>query len=161
MPRNIPVPSPGSGARLGDARAPSNPRWAVHRVLVAWVARRRDQLHNILHNILVEIVRSRCYGAGMEQVVSSANLRRHPGECIARAAKGETFVVLRYGHAIAMLRPRSIGEAYEPLRATDLWRDFPRVLARARREAVLITWYSEAVAVLGPVSKGWRRGDES
>jgi len=53
------------------------------------------------------------------------------------------------------------GEAYEPLRATDLWRDFPRVLARARREAVLITWYSEAVAVLGPVPKGWRRGDES
>ena len=97
----------------------------------------------------------------MEQVVSSANLRRHPGECIARASKGETFVVLRYGRAIAMLRPRSTGEAYEPLRATDLWRDFPRVLARARREAVLITWYSEAVSVLGPVPKGWRRGDES
>jgi hypothetical protein len=98
---------------------------------------------------------------GMEQVINSANLRRHPGECIARASKGETFVVLRYGRAIAMLRPRSTGEAFEPLRATDLWRDFPRVLARARREAVLITWYSEAVAVLGPVPKGWRRGDES
>lgn len=97
----------------------------------------------------------------MEQVINSANLRRHPGECIARASKGETFVVLRYGRAIAMLRPRSTGEAYEPLRATDLWRDFPRVLARARREAVLITWYSEAVAVLGPVPRGWRRGDES
>lgn len=97
----------------------------------------------------------------MEQVISSANLRRHPGECIARASKGETFVVLRYGRAIAVLRPQSPGEAYEPLRTTDLWRDFRCVLGRARREAFLITWYSEAMAVLGPVPKGWRRGSES
>jgi antitoxin (DNA-binding transcriptional repressor) of toxin-antitoxin stability system len=97
----------------------------------------------------------------MEHVITCANLRRHPGELVSRASKGETFVVLRYGRAVAVLRPRLAGEAYEPLRTTDLWRDFRRVLGRARREALLITWYSDAMAVLGPVPTDWRRGAES
>lgn len=98
---------------------------------------------------------------GMEELITSADLRHRAGECVARAAKGETFVVLRYGRAVAILRPRAAGEAFEELRATELWRDFRRVLARARREGVLITWYSDAVAVLGPVPAGWRRGGPS
>lgn len=97
----------------------------------------------------------------MEVLISSADLRHRAGECVARAARGETFVILRYGRAVAVLRPRVAGEAFEELRATELWRDFRRVLAKARRDGVLITWYSDAAAVLGPVPAGWRRGDES
>ncbi len=97
----------------------------------------------------------------MEQLISSAKFRHQAGECITRAARGETFVILLYGRPVAVLRPRAEGEAYESLTTTAVWRDLRRVLARARREPVLITWYSDALAVLAPVPAGWRRGDES
>ena len=97
----------------------------------------------------------------MEQPIAIASLRRRPSECIARAAAGETFVVLNRGRPVAILRPQSGYETYEPLAATMLWRDLREALAQARQSAVLITWHGNAMAVLGPVPPGWRPGDES
>jgi antitoxin (DNA-binding transcriptional repressor) of toxin-antitoxin stability system len=94
----------------------------------------------------------------MEEV-KSADLRHRIGECVARAARGETFVVIRYSQPIAVLRPRRPGDAFESFRVTEFWRDFPKVLAKARQGGVLITWYSDAVAVLAPVPSDWRRGE--
>jgi antitoxin (DNA-binding transcriptional repressor) of toxin-antitoxin stability system len=95
---------------------------------------------------------------GVEEV-KSADLRHRIGECVARAARGETFVVIRYSEPIALLRPRQLGDEFESFRVTEFWRDFPRVLAKARNEGALITWYSDAVAVLAPLPEGWRRGE--
>ena len=94
----------------------------------------------------------------MEEV-KSADLRHRIGECVARAARGESFVVIRYSQPIAVLRPRQPGDLFETLRVTEFWREFPRVLAKARQGGVLITWYSDAVAVLAPVPTDWRRGE--
>lgn len=96
--------------------------------------------------------------AGMEEV-KSADLRHRIGECVSRAARGETFLVIRYSEPIAVLRPRRPDDAFESLRVTEFWRDFPTVLSKARRGGVLITWYSDAAAVLAPVPDGWHRGE--
>lgn len=94
----------------------------------------------------------------MEEL-KSADLRHRVGECVSRAARGETFLVIRYSEPIAVLRPRRPDDAFESLRVTEVWRDFPRVLAKARAGGVLITWYSDAAAVLAPVPEGWHRGE--
>ena len=94
----------------------------------------------------------------MEEV-KSADLRHRVGECVARAARGETFLVIRYSEPIALLRPRQPGDAFESFRVTEFWRDFPKVLSKARQSGVLITWYSDAVAVLAPLPDDWRRGE--
>ena len=94
----------------------------------------------------------------MEEV-KSADLRHRIGECVSRAARGETFLVIRYSEPIAVLRPRRSGDLFESFRVTEFWRDFPRVLAKAREGGVLITWYSDAAAVLAPVPLGWHRGE--
>ena len=96
--------------------------------------------------------------ATMEEV-KSADLRHRVGECVTRAARGETFVVIRYSEPIAVLRPRRQDDAFESLRVTEFWREFPKVLAKARQGGVLITWYSDAAAVLAPLPDGWRRGE--
>lgn len=62
----------------------------------------------------------------MEQLVASGSLRQRPSDYIARAARGETFIVLR------------------------------RALSRARRAPVLITWRNAVTAVLGPLPAEWR-----
>ena len=94
----------------------------------------------------------------MEEV-RSADLRHRIGECVARAARGETFLVIRYSEPIAVLRPRREGDVFESFRVTEFWRDFPKVLATARERGALITWYSDAVAVLAPLPEDWRRGE--
>lgn len=97
----------------------------------------------------------------MEQPIAIASLRRRPSECIARAAAGETFVVLNRGRPVAILRPQSGHETHEPLAATMLWRDLREALAQARQAAVFITWHGTAMAVLAPVPPGWHPGAES
>jgi antitoxin (DNA-binding transcriptional repressor) of toxin-antitoxin stability system len=98
----------------------------------------------------------------MEQPIAIASLRQRPSECIARAAAGETFVVLNRGRPVAILRPRSGHERYEPLSATMLWRHIHEALAQARRTSVLITWHGNAMAVLGPLPPDWQwEGSES
>lgn len=98
----------------------------------------------------------------MEQPIAIASLRQRPSECIARAAAGETFVVLNRGRPVAILRPRSGLERYEPLSATMLWRHIHEALAQARQGAVMITWHGNAMAVLGPLPADWQwEGGES
>lgn len=80
-----------------------------------------------------------CTVPGVEEV-KSAELRHRVGECVARAARGETFLVIRYSQPIAVLRPCRPDDAFESFRITEVWRDFPKVIAQAQRGGVLITW---------------------
>jgi antitoxin (DNA-binding transcriptional repressor) of toxin-antitoxin stability system len=98
---------------------------------------------------------------GMEQTIPSGALRRQPGICLARVSRGETFVVLRHGHPIAILRPPKDHEVCERRSATLLWRNIRDLLAEGRRKAVLITWYGEGSAVLEPLPADWQWGAES
>jgi antitoxin (DNA-binding transcriptional repressor) of toxin-antitoxin stability system len=84
----------------------------------------------------------------MEHTISTGSLRRQPGECLARVSSGDTFVVLRHGHPIAVLRPPQAREACISGAATLLWRNLRDLMAAARREPVLITWYGDVMAVL-------------
>ena len=84
----------------------------------------------------------------MESTISSGALRRRAGTCLARVSHGETFVVLRHGSPVAVLRPpepRDVGRARA---ATLLWRNLRDLMAASRRGPVLITWYGDAMAVL-------------
>ncbi len=90
----------------------------------------------------------------MEQTISSASLRRQAGACLARVSQGDTLVVLRHGHPVAVLRPLRSRETRRSRAATFLWRNFGDVMAAARRDPVLITWYGDAMAVLEPVPVG-------
>lgn len=91
----------------------------------------------------------------MEQVIPSGALRRQPGICLARAAQGETFVVLRHGHPIALLRPPRQEDVAERRSATLLWRNLGDLLAEGRQKALLITWYGVGTAVLEPLPATW------
>jgi antitoxin (DNA-binding transcriptional repressor) of toxin-antitoxin stability system len=94
----------------------------------------------------------------MEQTIPSGALRRQPGICLARASRGETFVVLRHGRPVAILRPPREGETTERRSATLMWRNMRDLLAEGRRKAVLITWYGVGTAVLEPLPVDWRPG---
>lgn len=97
----------------------------------------------------------------MEQLIPSGALRRQPGICLARAAQGETFVVLRHGRPIALLRPPREEEVTERRRsATLLWRNMRDLLAEGRRKPLLITWYGVETAVLEPLPNQWQERDE-
>ena len=96
----------------------------------------------------------------MDQTIASGSLRRQPGECLTRASRGETFVILRHGHPVAILRPPAGDEAFARRSATMLWRNLRDLIAEARREAVVITWYGEGAAVLEPLPPDWHFGVE-
>jgi antitoxin (DNA-binding transcriptional repressor) of toxin-antitoxin stability system len=96
----------------------------------------------------------------MEQVIPSGALRRQPGVCLARAAQGETFMVLRHGRPIALLRPPREDAVTERRSATLLWRNMRDLLAEGRRKPLLITWYGVGTAVLEPLPSNWEEGDE-
>jgi len=93
----------------------------------------------------------------VEQTISSGSLRRQAGACLARVSRGDTLVVLRHGHPVAVLRPPRSLETRRSRAATFLWRNFGDVMAAARRDPVLITWYGDGMAVLEPVPAGWER----
>jgi antitoxin (DNA-binding transcriptional repressor) of toxin-antitoxin stability system len=97
----------------------------------------------------------------MEQTIPSGALRRQPGICLARAARGETFIVLRHGRPVAILRPPKDDEVCARRSATLLWRNIRDLMALARHEAVLITWYGEKSAVLEPLPADWEWGAET
>ena len=84
----------------------------------------------------------------MEQTISTGSLRRQAGACLARVSRGDTFVVLRHGHPVAILRPPRAREVCTSGAATLLWRNLRDLMAAARREPVLITWYGDVMAVL-------------
>lgn len=82
----------------------------------------------------------RAYGAGMESTISSGALRRRAGTCLARVSRGDSFIVLRHGSPVAVLRPPAPGDEARARTATFLWRNLRDLMAVARREPVLITW---------------------
>ena len=90
----------------------------------------------------------------MEQTISTGSLRRQAGACLARVSRSDTFVVLRHGHPVAILRPPRPREACTSGAATLLWRNLRDLMAAARREPILITWYGAAAAVLEPIPSG-------
>jgi antitoxin (DNA-binding transcriptional repressor) of toxin-antitoxin stability system len=97
----------------------------------------------------------------MEQTIPSGALRRQPGICLARASRGETFVVLRHGRPVAILRPPREEDVTERRSATLLWRNMRDLLAEGQHKSLLITWYGIGTAVLEPlpgdqpVGVGW------
>lgn len=93
------------------------------------------------------------YGRVVEQPISSGSLRRQAGACLARVSQGDTFVVLRHGHPVAVLRPPRSRETAPRRAATLLWRNLRDLLAAARREPVVITYYGDAMAVLEPLAE--------
>ncbi len=97
----------------------------------------------------------------MERVISMDSLRRQAGTCLARVSRGESFVVVRHGHPVAILRPVQAREVRRSRAANMLRRNLPDLIAAARREAVVITWYGDEVAVLEPLRSGWDLGTES
>lgn len=97
----------------------------------------------------------------MEQTISSGLLRRRPGAFLAKVSRGDTFVVLRHGRPVAILRAPRASEVCTSGTATLLWRNLRDVIAAARREPVLITWYGDEVAVLEPLRPGSEWGTES
>ena len=97
----------------------------------------------------------------MEQPITSGSLRRQPGECLARAAHGERFLVLRHGRPVAILRPARGDERFPGRNATMLWRNIRDLLAEARQRAVLITWYGDGAAVLEPLPADFERRDDA
>lgn len=90
----------------------------------------------------------------MDQKISSASLRRQAGACLARVSQDDTYVVLRHGHPVAVLRPPRSRESCRIRAATVLWRNLGDVMAAVRSGPVLITWYGDAMAVLEPVPAG-------
>jgi hypothetical protein len=95
----------------------------------------------------------------MEQTISTVSIRRQPDACLARASRGDTFLVLRHGQSVAILRPPRDREAFRSGTATLLWRNL-RDLMAARREPVLNTWCGDGMAVLESLPPGSERKDE-
>jgi antitoxin (DNA-binding transcriptional repressor) of toxin-antitoxin stability system len=89
----------------------------------------------------------------MEQLIDSDVFRQRPSDCVARAARGEVFIVCFYGRPVALLGPRTGDDPSLRLSATALWRNSRKSLAIARRRPVLITWRGQAVAVMRPVPR--------
>lgn len=87
----------------------------------------------------------------MEQYIDSDAFRQHPSDSIARAARGETFVICFHGRPVAVLGPRTGDDPLVRLAATALWRRSRRSLRAARHEPILVTWRGQPVAVLRPV----------
>ena len=89
-------------------------------------------------------------------MISTGSLRRQPGECLARVSHGDTFVVLRHGRPVAILRPARPPDVWRRGRgsATLMWRNLRDLMAAARHEPVLITWYGAGTAVLEPLPSG-------
>ena len=110
---------------------------------------RTTTLNNTLNSIDTGL--APVYRPCMEQTISTGSLRRQAGACLARVSLGGTFVVLRHGRPVAVLRPPRDREVCTSGTATLLWRNLPDLLAAARREPVLITWYGDGMAVLEPL----------
>jgi len=66
----------------------------------------------------------------------------------ARAAAGETVVVLRHGHPWALFRPMVPGERCHIQSVTRFRDDLRRGLLRARHRPVRLSWRGEALDVV-------------
>jgi antitoxin (DNA-binding transcriptional repressor) of toxin-antitoxin stability system len=97
----------------------------------------------------------------MEEAISMDSLRRQAGACLERVSRGDSFVVLRHGHPVAILRPPQAMEVSKRSAANLLRRNLRDLVAAARREPVLITWYGDVMAVLESVPPDSALGADS
>ena len=81
-------------------------------------------------------------------VITVRTLRRRIADFAARAAAGESVVILRHGHPWALLRPLLPGEHCRTQSITSLRDDLRRGLLRARRRPLRLTWRDEALDVV-------------
>ena len=86
----------------------------------------------------------------MGRVVTIRFLRRRLSDYVERAAAGETILVLRHGHPIAVLRPPDGDERLARLPVNTLRTNIREALQIARRRPVLLTWRGSAAAVVAP-----------
>jgi len=90
----------------------------------------------------------------MERTISMDSLRRQAGRCLASVSRGDSFVVMRHGLPVAVLRPPQDSEVCRTGAAYMLRRNLRDLIATARREPVLITWYGDGMAVLESLPAG-------
>lgn len=86
----------------------------------------------------------------MQRVVTVRFLRQRLSDYVERAAAGETILVLRHGHPVAVLRPPDVHERVVRLPVNTLRTHIRQALRIARRRPVLLTWRGTATAVVGP-----------
>ena len=87
----------------------------------------------------------------MQNVIGIRTLRRGINEALLRVARGETILVVRHGHPVAILRPLGEGESHRRLSVTTFRRNLRRAVLVSGRRPLMLTWYGDGAAVLEPV----------
>ncbi len=87
----------------------------------------------------------------MQNVIGIRTLRRSVNEALLRVARGETMVLVRHGHPVAILRPLGDGETHRRVSVTTFRRHLRRAVLVSRRRPLMLTWYGDGAAVLEPV----------
>ena len=96
----------------------------------------------------------------MKNVIGIRTLRRQVNESLVRVARGETIVVARHGHPIAIIRPIGDGETGRRVSVTTFRRNLRRALVVTRRRPIVLTWYGDGAAVVAPVPPEFELDDE-
>lgn len=87
----------------------------------------------------------------MHNVIGIRTLRRQVNESLVRVARGETIVIARHGHPVAIMRPLEDGETGRRVSVTTFRRNLRRALVVTRRRPIVLTWYGDGAAVVAPV----------
>ena len=96
----------------------------------------------------------------MQNVIGIRTLRRGVNESLVRVSRGETIVVARHGHPIAIIRPLTGDETGRRVSVTTFRRNLRRTLAVTRRRAIVLTWYGDEAAVVAPVPPDFELDNE-
>jgi prevent-host-death family protein len=97
---------------------------------------------------------------GMQNVIGVRTLRRRVSESLVRVSRGETIVVVRHGHPIAIIRPLANDESGRRVSVTTFRRNLRRALVVTRRRPIVLTWYGDSAAVVAPIPPGLELEDE-
>lgn len=79
---------------------------------------------------------------------------------MVRVGRGETIVIVRHGHPIAIIRPLAADDTARRISVTTFRRNLRRTLAVTRRRAIVLTWYGDGAAVVAPVPSDLKLDDE-
>ena len=90
---------------------------------------------------------------GMQTIIGIRTLRRQVTQSLVRVSRGETILVVRNGHPIAIIRPIADEETGRQVSVTTFRRNLRRTLAVTRRRPIVLTWYGAATAVVAPVPR--------
>lgn len=97
----------------------------------------------------------------MQNVIGIRTLRRRVSESLVRVSRGETIVVARHGHPIAIIRPLADAETGRRVSVTTFRRNLRRALIVTRRRPIVLTWYGDSAAVVAPVPPEFELDDEA